>query len=505
MDQTACAGNLPAPPREAAHECPRADRKWVLIAAILASALAFIDGSVVAVAVPAIRAGLGADFAQTQWVMNGYVLVLAAFILPSGALGDRLGQRDVFAVGIAAFVATSVWCGLADSPGMLIAARVAKGAAGALMVPGSLALISRNYPRAERGRAIGLWSAASGLTTALGPLVGGVILSAGGEGAWRWLFFLNVPLGLAALALVLTRVPRDAGHPDERIDWQGAMLAAAGLAGIAYALTRWSEGGGARAVIGAAALGVALLAAFVTWERRVRDPMMPPDLFGDRVFSGANALTFLLYLGMGGVLFYLPTALIEGQGFSPARAGGVFVPMTLVMAALARPVGGWVDRHGPRAPLTVGPVVAGLAFAALALAASGGGYWSGVLPAMALLGLGMGIAVPPLSAAVMGAAPDARAGAASGVNNAVSRVSQLVAIAGLGVVAAWAYRGAIPPGAAEALAGIGFGEAGEGLAASADAARRAAIGAGFRALGFTAAGLALLAAAVGAATIRTPR
>ena len=436
-----------------------------------------------------------------QWVMNGYVLVLAAFILPGGALGDRLGQRDVFAVGIAAFVLTSVWCGLADGPGMLIAARVAKGAAGALMVPGSLALISRNYPRAERGRAIGLWSAASGLTTAAGPLVGGAILSAGGAGAWRWLFFLNVPLGLAALGLVLARVPRDAGHPDERADWQGATLAAAGLGAVAYALTRWSEGRGDAAALGAGLAGIAVLAGFVPWERRASDPMMPPDLFADRVFSGANALTLLLYLGMGGALFYLPTALIEGRGLSAARAGGVFVPMTLVMAAMARPVGGWVDRRGPRAPLTLGPVIAGLAFAGLGIAARDGGYWSGVLPAMAVLGLGMGIAVPPLSAAVMGAAPDARAGAASGVNNAVSRVSQLLAIAGLGVLAAAAYRAAIPPEASAALAALGFGEADADLAPSAQAARRAAIGAGFGALSWAAAGLAWAAAGIGWLTL----
>ena len=307
MDQTACAGNLTGPrdgPKaERAQPCPAADRKWVLVSAILASALAFIDGSVVSVAVPAIRAGLGASFAEVQWIMNAYVLLLAALILPGGALGDRLGQRDVFAAGIAAFVATSVWCGLAQSPEGLIAARAAKGVAGALMVPGSLALITKNYPKEERGKAIGLWSAASGLTTALGPLVGGAILAGGGEGAWRWLFFLNVPLGLAALALVLTRVPRDEGHPDERIDWQGAGLVTLGLGGIAYALTRWSEGRGDALALGAGAAGLAVLTGFWRWERSARDPMMPPSLFADPVFSGANALTLILYLGMGGVLF----------------------------------------------------------------------------------------------------------------------------------------------------------------------------------------------------------
>ena len=502
MDQTACAGNVARPSAKTGghaltdHSCPQADRKWVLVAAILASAVAFIDGSVVAVAIPAIRAGIGADFGQAQWIMNGYVLLLAALILPGGALGDRVGQRDVFAVGILAFTATSVWCGLAQSPEGLIAARLAKGAAGALMVPGSLALIARNYPKAERGRAIGLWSAAAGLTTAAGPLVGGAVLAAGGEAAWRWVFLLNVPVGIAALGLVMLRVPRDPGREGQGIDWQGGAVAAAALGLVAYALTRWSQGQGDAVAVAAGLAGLALLGSFVLYERQRDDPMMPPELFASRVFSGANLLTLLLYLGLGGILFYLPTTLIEARGLSEALVGAVFVPMTLIMASMARPVGGFVDRHGPRWPLTIGPVVAAAAFLALALTAPSGGFWTAILPAMALLGLGMGLSAPPLSTAVMGAAPDERAGAASGVNNAVSRVSQLLAVAGLGVLAGLAYRAAIPADVS-GLDGVGFGERGEGLSEAAEAARRAAIGAGFRALGLAAAGLALLAALVG--------
>ncbi|MEM9988961.1 MAG: MFS transporter, partial [Pseudomonadota bacterium] len=483
------------------HHCPERDRKWVLVVAILASALGFIDGSIVSIAIPAIREGLGASFTDIQWIMNAYVLVLTALILPGGAFGDKFGQHRVFAVGIMVFLLASIACGIAPSAEFLIWARALKGVGAALMIPGSLALISKNFPKKERGKAIGLWSAAAGLTTALGPVLGGWVLMMGGEAAWRWIFYLNIPLGGIALFFLFLRIPKDAGNKNAKIDTGGAVMAIAALGLVAYGLTALGEGTNVGPLI--FLLGLVGLVGFILFEFKTAHPMIPPTLFTSPAFSGANALTFVLYLAMGGVLFFTPMTLIETQGISEVAVGTIFIPMTVIMAGLARWAGGLADRVGTKMPLTLGPFITGLALAALAFAVPSGHFYSAVLPAMALLGVGMGIAVPPLSTAVMNAADDQYAGAASGVNNAVARMAQLFAVAGLGIIASLVYRevmaGALPLDQMGAdINALGFGEDlsvdKDRATAAVEAAQAHAMEKGFRALALTAAGLALLSA-----------
>lgn len=493
------------PGKARGHVCPKPARKWVLVSAILASSLGFISASVIAVAIPAIRDSPGASFAEMQWINNAFVLTLSALILVGGAAGDRFGERDVLGVGVGVFVAMSLWCGLAGGAEELIVARAFQGIGAAMMVPGSLALIARNYPAAERGRAIGIWASASGVSAAFGPLVGGGIVTAGGEGAWRWLFFLNLPIGALALLVLFARAPRDGPITSERLDYIGGLLATLSLGLVAFALTRSSESGGGGFVLAAAVAGIAAFAAFLWWESRTRAPMMPLGLFASRGFSGANALTLLLYLALGGALFFLPLTLIEGWGLSARDAGVVFLPFTLVMAGLAQWAGGWADRVGTRLPLTVGPGISGVAFLGLAYAVGTQSMWLGIVPAMVVLGIGLGFAVPVLSTAIMLTAPDEQAGAASGINNAVARVAQLLAVAGLGIVAARAYASGLVDQAGsglgdrerEVLVAAGFGERPENIGQAAASAYRAATVSAFKAVALVTAALAFLSAAIG--------
>ena len=434
------------------HQCPQSARRWVLVVAVLASALGFIDSSVVSIAIPAIRASLGASLEAAQWVQNSYLLTLSALILVGGAAGDRFGVRRTFLWGIVAFAATSVLCAIAWSPATLIIARGLQGAAAAFMVPLSLALIAKNYPAETRGRAIGIWAAASGVTTAIGPLVGGWLLTAGGEDAWRWLFWVNPPVAAVAVVMLL-RVPADAARETDGLDWLGAVLAVAALGLVAYGLTALGEGGGTMgASIGIAALvaGAAASLAFVWWEGRAANPMVDLSLFANRAFAGANLLTLLIYFALGGVLFFLPMALVSGWGVSEAMVGTVFLPFTAVMAVVSGFAGDYAGRHGPRAPITLGALVVAIAFAWLAWRANVHSLGWTVYPAMTVLGLGMGMAVSPLSTAIMGAVDDQHSGEASGINNAVSRMAGLFAVAALGVLVAAV-----------------FGAAGDGLPASA--------------------------------------
>ena len=485
------------------HHCPAVRRKYVLAAAILASSLGFIDGSVVAIAIPAIRTALGATFAEAQWIHNGYVLLLSALILVGGAAGDRFGQRDVFAAGIVVFVLASLWCGLATTPTMLIVARIVQGLGAAFMVPGSLALIARNYPAEIRGRAIGLWAAISGIAAALGPVAGGAILTLAGAPAWRWLFLINLPLGAVALALIFARVPRDRPVIGGALDWTGAVLVTFGLGLMAYGLTVASKAAAGGIAMIAGFGGAAMLIAFVVWEGRVKMPMMPLSLFRSKVFSGANGLTFLLYFALGGVLFFLPMTLIQAWHLPEAQAGAIFLPFTLVMAGLSQYAGRLSDRLGTRLPLTLGPLVTGLAFAWLAAVLRWQDFWFGIIPAMLLLGAGLGLAVPVLSSAVMLAADDDRAGAASGINNAVARVASLFAVAGLGIVAATVYQASIaamsmPADVVASLQAAGFGEplAGKGLGHAAQTAHAHAMVVTMQVLAMITAVLSLMSAAI---------
>lgn len=484
-----------APPRTTF--CPATRRKYVLAAAILASALGFIDGSILAIAIPAIRTDLGASFVEAQWISNAYALTLSALILIGGAAGDRFGLRLTFIAGIALFILASLACALAASPVALIGFRAVQGIGAAIMVPCSLAIIAKAYPKAERGRAIGIWAAASALTTALGPLLGGFVLAAFDTWIWRVIFAINLPLGAIAIILLVVRVPLDRPAQRRALDLVGATLATLGFGGLAWGLTEMSvERAGRPTALAPAAMliGVLVVVLFAWWEWRRRDPMVDLALFRIRQFSGANIATFFLYFSLSAILFYLPMLLIAGWGRSSGDAGFIFLPLSAAIALLSGPVGHWADRAGPRLPIAVGNLIVGLSFAGLAVMMTAGihAFWTGVFPLMVLLGLGMALVVSPLSAAIMTSVQDSDTGAASGINNAVSRIAGLVAVAAMGALAAFTY--------AQASGGAdipGFGESPTAtLDAAADSLRLAASDQAFAAVSAFSAALCLLAALV---------
>ena len=413
-------------------------QRWVLVASVIGSSAAFVLSSVVNVALPAIQADLDASAATMQWVLNGYLLPLAAFILVGGALGDRLGRTRVFAWGLAVLAGATVGCALAPTAGWLIAARVVQGLGAAALVPGSLALLRAFFPESERGRAIGTWAGAAALTSAAGPLFGGVLVDTVG---WRWVFVAVVPLAVAGWALAVFRMPESrAERVDGGLDWTGAALAVSGLGALVFGLVRQGQAGWSAPVVWAPVVaGAVLLAAFVAWERRTDHPMVPPRLFASAAFSGANALTLLLYLALGGLSFLLPYLLIGVHGYSATQAGAAFLPFTLLMGGLSRWVGGHTETLGARRMLIAGPLLAAAGLALFAVPGTGGSYWTTFLAPMTVLGLGMAVAVAPLTTVVMGAVGDDDAGAASGINNAASRVAQLLAVTVLGAVAFGVY------------------------------------------------------------------
>ncbi|MEV0699755.1 MFS transporter [Saccharopolyspora sp. NPDC050389] len=424
--------------------------RWIIFATILGSGVAFLDGSVVNVALPAIGRDVGGDLSVLQWVLDAYLLTLSALLLLGGALGDRYGRRRVYTLGLVLFTLASLGCGLAPNGAALITARLLQGVGGALLVPGSLALINSTIRHDDRGEAVGRWAGLTGVSSAIGPFVGGWLVDAA---SWRWVFFINVPIAAAAL-LALRHVPESrnpaaAGRPDVF----GAITVTVGLAGAVYALIEIPTKGWNAASAAAAVVGVAALVAFPLIESRHPDPLLPLSLFRSAQFTGANLTTFTVYAALSGALFLLSLQLQQSMGYTALAAGIATLPITIIMLLVSGRVGALAQRTGPRLPMSIGPIICGAGLALLTWAVPGSTYLSGVLPGVLVFGAGLSITVAPLTSAVLASVSPDNAGVASGVNNAVSRLAGLLAVAVLPVIAGLSHTGAGAP------LGPGFGQA----------------------------------------------
>ena len=412
--------------------------RWVLAATILASSMAFIDGTVVNVALPFLQTSLNATAIGIQWVVEAYSLFLSALLLVGGSLGDRYGRRLIFNIGVVVFAIASAACGFAANIEQLIAARAVQGVGGALLVPGSLALISSCFSDEERGKAIGTWSGFSAMTTAIGPVLGGWLVE---HVSWRAVFFLNVPLALAVIVISVWRVPESREEDQQgSLDWLGAALATLGLGGLVYGLIESPRLGFSNPIVVVALVGsVVCFVVFVWHEARAKHPMVPLGLFRSKDFAGANLLTLLLYAALSAMMFFFALNLIQVQGYSATAAGAALLPFIVIMFSLSRWSGGLFDRFGPRLPLIVGPIISAVGLALFAVPSVSGNYWTSFFPAVVVLGFGMAVTVAPLTTTVMGSVSEEQAGTASGINNAVSRTAGLLAIAVFGVVILHAF------------------------------------------------------------------
>jgi EmrB/QacA subfamily drug resistance transporter len=416
--------------------------RQVLLVTILASSMAFIDGSALNVVLPVLQADFNATGAELLWIVNAYLLMLAALILIGGSLGDLFGRRRIFAAGIGLFMLSSLACGIAPNTFLLIVARVIQGIGGAMMIPGSLAILSAYFPDNLRGRAIGTWSAATTLVFIMGPILGGIL---GDLGLWRAVFLINIPIGIVCLVILKKSVPESYNDSVPRVlDIPGAVLVALGLAGVTWGLLSAPDLGLANSSVLVSLIGGGLaLGFFVIVQMRSRHPMMPLTLFRSRTFTGANLLTLFLYGALTVAMLFLSLNLVQTQAYNPSIAGLAITPFALLLTALSRWAGGLVDRIGPRLPLIIGPFIAGLGFFLMALPGQTTGpdqYWTTFFPGIAFFGIGMGVTVAPLTTTVMSSLPVQFSGTASGINNAVSRIAGVLAIAVLGSVALSAFR-----------------------------------------------------------------
>jgi len=419
--------------------------KWIMVSAILASAMAFIDATALNVVLPALQKDLHATGADLFWLLNAYLLMLASLILIGGAMGDKLGRKKIFMVGIGIFIVGSAACGFAPAIAPLIVFRLSQGVGGALMIPGSLSLISSSINAQERGKAIGTWSAVTTIVTMGGPILGGALADAG---LWRYIFFINIPIGAAALLILFLRV-KESKDPDSKpsLDFPGAVTIALGLALVTFGFLRLPAAGLANwQVCGSFVGGLSLLAAFISIEKHNEQPMMPLRLFSNKTFAGVNMLTFFLYAALGAGMLFLSLNLVQIQGYSQLQSGLTFLPFTILMATIARFAGSLADKHGPRLLLMAGPAIAGVGLLVLSFVKQTQGpadYFTTFFPGLILLGLGMSFTVAPLTATVMGSVSDHFSGTASGVNNALTRIANVFANAIFGALAILFFSGVL--------------------------------------------------------------
>src|SRR5450631_2364910 len=421
-----------APDRGLAYGEPAA--RWVLVATVLGSSLTFVDATVVNIAMPVIGKDLDAGLSALTWTVNAYTLTLACLILLGGSLGDRLGRRRVFMVGVLWFALASMLCGLAPNIQTLVAARALQGIGGALLTPGSLAILQASFRPVDRARAIGAWSGLAGIAGATGPFIGGWLI---GVASWRWIFLINVPFALAVLVISRRHVPESSDPlASQHIDVAGAGLAALGLVALTYGLIAWpTKGLGSPEVWGSLAAGVVAIAGFLAWEARAREPMLPLGIFASRVFGATNAVTFTVYAALGGIFFWLVMTLQVVVGYTPLQAGVSLLPVTLIMLAFSARAGTLSQRTGPRIPMTLGPILAALGVAGMARIGPGATYLVDVLPPVSVFGCGLALTVAPLTATALASVPGNHSGLASGVNNAVARIGGLLAVAVLPLIA----------------------------------------------------------------------